>query len=188
MYLQRLSNTFKDWNIHYQKISLSNTAKYLQTAKYSQGLFNTCKDCKPSTIDLRGAYQQLAVEEESQPLLTMNTPFGLYRFKTLPFGIAPAPSIFQRTKVKLFEGLPVLIYLDDIILATETEQEMKELLMKVLKWMSEFNLRINVEKSRFFLKRVKFLGHVYIHYSQTISLCWAFLAVLDHGPQWWRVD
>ena len=53
--------------------------------------------------------------------------------------------------VKLFEGLPVLIYLDDIILATETEQEMKELLMKALKRMSEFNLRINVEKFRFFL-------------------------------------
>ena len=62
--------------------------------------------------------------------------------------------------VKLFEYLPVLIYLDDIILATETEQEMEELLMKVLKQMSEFNLRINVEKSRFFLKRVKFLGYV----------------------------
>ena len=113
-----------------------------------------------STRDLRGAYQQLAIDEKSQPLLTMNTPFGLYRYRTLPFGIAPAPSIFQRTMVKLFEGLQVLIYLDDIMLATETEEEMRELVQLVFKRMSEFNLKINYKKSKFFVDRVKFLGHV----------------------------
>lgn len=46
-------------------------------------------------IDLRGAYQQIIVSEESREYLTMNTIFGLNRYLRLPFGVASAPSIFQ---------------------------------------------------------------------------------------------
>lgn len=113
-----------------------------------------------STIDLKGAYQQLGVDKESQKLLTMNTPFGLFRFKRLPFGISPAPSIFQKTMMKIFEDMELVIYLDDIIVAADNEQEMKTILNKMFERMSKFNLRINYEKSKFFLNKVKFLGHI----------------------------
>lgn len=113
-----------------------------------------------TTIDLKGAYQQLAVDAGAQKLLTMNTPFGLYRYARLPFGISPAPAIFQKTMKKIFEDFDLIIYLDDIIVATENEEQMKKQLEKIFKRMSEFNLRINFEKSKFFLKNVKFLGHV----------------------------
>lgn len=74
-----------------------------------------------TTIDLKGAYQQLAVDEKSQHLLTMNTPFGLFRYRRLPFGISPAPSIFQKAIMMILKGIPVTGYLDDLILAIKTE-------------------------------------------------------------------
>lgn len=47
-------------------------------------------------LDLSGAYQQLKVSEASKKLLTINTHKGLFQFNRLPFGIASAPSIFQK--------------------------------------------------------------------------------------------
>ena len=48
-------------------------------------------------LDLAHAYQQIALEEESKEYATINTHKGLYRYNRLPFGVASAPSIFQRT-------------------------------------------------------------------------------------------
>lgn len=73
-------------------------------------------------IDLKGAYMQLPVDEESQELLTINTPFGLYRYARLPFGISPAPSIFQRAMEKIFNGIDCVIYLDDILVVNSREK------------------------------------------------------------------
>lgn len=47
-----------------------------------------------TVIDFSDAYFQLAVEEESQELLTINTHRGLFKFKRLPFGVKSAPGAF----------------------------------------------------------------------------------------------
>lgn len=46
---------------------------------------------------LANAYQQLVLDEESKPLVTISTHLGLYRYNRLPFGVSSAPAIFQRT-------------------------------------------------------------------------------------------
>ena len=48
-------------------------------------------------LDLSSAYQQVELDEESKKLLTVNTPWGLFRYNRLPFGVSVAPAIFQRT-------------------------------------------------------------------------------------------
>lgn len=113
-----------------------------------------------TVIDLKKAYLQLKVDADAQKLLTMTTPFGLFRFKRLPFGISPAPSIFQKVIDKILSGLDVVKYLDDIILATDTDEKMKELIKMVFKRLSEYNLKVNIDKSEFFVKKVRYLGHV----------------------------
>ena len=52
-----------------------------------------------TTLDLPQAYQQLLLDEESSELVTVNTHLGLYHYTQLPFGVASAPAIFQRTMV-----------------------------------------------------------------------------------------
>ena len=52
---------------------------------------------KFTKLDLTHAYQQMCLEEESQQFLTVKTHKGLYRYRRLPYGVALAPAIFQRT-------------------------------------------------------------------------------------------
>ena len=77
---------------------------------------------KFSKIDLRQAYLQLPMDEESMKLLTINTHKGLYQFTRLPFGVASSPAIWQRTIDQILQGLEgVQCILDDMIVTGKTE-------------------------------------------------------------------
>ena len=74
--------------------------------------------------DLTNAYQQMILDEHSRNLVTINTHKGLYRYTKLPFGVASAPAIFQKTVYMVLQGLPsVIYYLDDLLIAGHTERE-----------------------------------------------------------------
>ena len=81
-----------------------------------------------SKLNLAHAYQQLALDQESKQITTINTHYnthkGLYRYHRLPFGIHSAPSIFQRTMEGVLRGIPhVSVYIDDILITGETDEE-----------------------------------------------------------------
>ncbi len=71
---------------------------------------------KFTKLDLSQAYQQLLLDDQSKNLTTITTHKGLYRYTRLPFGIASAPAIFQKTMDTILQGLPhVICYIDDIM-------------------------------------------------------------------------
>ena len=71
-------------------------------------------------LDLAHAYNQIPLDDDSKPCVTINTLKGLYRYNRLPFGVASAPSIFQRTMENLLQGLPhVSVYIDDILVTED---------------------------------------------------------------------
>ena len=77
-----------------------------------------------SKLDLSHAYLQVLLDEESRNLVTVNTHKGLFRFNRLPFGVASAPAIFQRIMEGVLKGIPgVCIYLDDILITGQTEEQ-----------------------------------------------------------------
>ncbi|XP_043288457.1 uncharacterized protein K02A2.6-like [Venturia canescens] len=68
-----------------------------------------------SKIDLSQAYQQVELDDQSKPLVTISTHKGLFRYKRLFFGVASAPGLFQREMEKILQGLEgVVCYFDDI--------------------------------------------------------------------------
>lgn len=70
------------------------------------------------TTDLREAYSQIALDEESQLLMTVNVQKGLFCFTRLLFGVASAPALFQHSMKIILQGLPgVQVYLDDLIIS-----------------------------------------------------------------------
>lgn len=80
-------------------------------------------------LDLRQAYQQLALEEKSQEFVTVNTHQGLYQFKRLPFGVASAPAIFQKFMDEILQGMSHVVcvtwqqfYDSNIIIAAITRK------------------------------------------------------------------
>ena len=114
-----------------------------------------------TTLDLSHAYLQLELEEEFQELVTINTHKGLYKYKCLPFGVASAPAIFQRTMEATLQGLPmVCVYLDDILVSGKTQQEHLANLHEVLTHLESAGLRLKREKCSFCQPEVTYLGHI----------------------------
>ena len=74
-----------------------------------------------STLDLQSAYHQMPLHEDSRSSTTFITHDGLFRFKRVPFGLASAPSCFQRMMPTILKGLQgVQCYLDGIIVSGAT--------------------------------------------------------------------
>ncbi|PIC15867.1 hypothetical protein B9Z55_022683 [Caenorhabditis nigoni] len=114
-----------------------------------------------STVDLKDAYLQVELSEESKELCTINTHRGLYQYQRLAFGAKTAPMIFQRIMDKMIAGLSgVTAYLDDIIVVGGTEEEHAKNLLKLFARISEYGFRVKLEKCRFLEQGIKFLGFI----------------------------
>lgn len=112
-----------------------------------------------SILDLRDAYNQIPLDEESRKLAVINTHKGLFCFNRLPFGIASAPAIFQRRIESILQGLPgVQAYLDDVLIAEEGDSENRNL-MAVLERFREHGIKLRADKCRVSEPSVTYLGH-----------------------------
>ncbi|GFT76976.1 transposon Tf2-11 polyprotein [Trichonephila clavipes] len=111
-------------------------------------------------IDLSEAYFQMLVDEQDRHLLTINTHKGLFRYKRMNYGIALAPAVWQRAIEQVLSGIAgVHVFLDDITITGENDQEHFERLKLVLQRLEEYGLRVNKRKSEFFKKSVNYCGH-----------------------------
>lgn len=76
-----------------------------------------------SKLDIREAFHQVELAEDSRDITTFITSRGLFRFKRLPFGLVTAPEIFQRVMEELLSGCDgTFWYLDDVIVEGETQE------------------------------------------------------------------
>ncbi|KAL5481508.1 hypothetical protein EMCRGX_G021682 [Ephydatia muelleri] len=113
-----------------------------------------------SKLDLANAYLQLALEDESKKYVTITTHKGLYRYNRLPFGVASAPAIFQRTMENLLRDISnVVVYLDDILVSGSTEAEHLHTLDRVMSRLEEHGLHLKLSKCVFMAPSVEYLGH-----------------------------
>ena len=116
---------------------------------------------KFSKIDLSHAYQQMVLEEDLRKYVAINTHKGLYRYTRLPFGIASAPAVFQRTMDTILQGVSnVLCYLDDILITGLSEAEHLQNLEEVLKRLQQHGIRVKDNKCALKQDSVEYLGHV----------------------------
>ena len=113
-----------------------------------------------SKLDLRQAYHQMEVTEESKKYLTINTHKGLFQYNRLVFGVTSCPAIWQRAIDQVLQGVPdTQCILDDMIITGKTDEEHLENLEKLLKRLQDAGLKANKEKCEFFRDRVQFCGH-----------------------------
>jgi hypothetical protein len=114
-------------------------------------------------IDLRLWYHQLKIQESDIPKTTFHTQYGLYEYTMMSFGLKNAPAYFMYLMNKVFmEHLDkfVVVFIDDILIFSKTEEEHKKHLRLVLEKLWSNKLYAKLSKFEFWLTKVAFLGHV----------------------------
>jgi hypothetical protein len=127
-------------------------------------LFDQLKGaCVFLKIDLRSGYHQLKIPASGIPKTAFITRYGLYEYTVMSFGLANALAYFMYLMNKVFmEYLDkfVVVFIDDILIFFKNKKEHDEHLRLVLQKLRENQLYTKLNKCKFWLKEVSFLGHI----------------------------
>ncbi|KAJ0003805.1 hypothetical protein NQD34_008903 [Periophthalmus magnuspinnatus] len=116
-----------------------------------------------SVLDLKSGYYQIEMYEEDKSKTAFVTPLGFWEFNRMPQGVTNAPSTFQRLMERCMGDLhlkEVLVFLDDLIIFSNSLEEHECRLLRVLNRLHQYGLKLSTEKCRFFQTSVRYLGHI----------------------------
>ena len=121
---------------------------------------NLAGKCIFSKVDLIKGYHQIPVHPDDVPKTAVITPFGLFEFLRMPMGLKNAAQAFQRLMDSVCAGLEfVFVYLDDILIASESEDQHVKHLTMLFDRLEENGLVVKTEKCLLGVSEIDFLGH-----------------------------
>lgn len=116
-----------------------------------------------SSLDLVRGYYQLPLESDSREYTAFSTPHGHWQFKRLSFGLKNAPAAFQREMQHMLSDFPwrrVVVYIDDVLIMSDSYEEHLELVEKVLNTLETYGVKVKLSKCTLFADQVEYLGHI----------------------------
>lgn len=116
-----------------------------------------------TTLDMTSGYHQIPMAKKSQEKTAFIVDSGLYEYTRMPFGLRNAPASFQRMMDGVLRGLKperCLVYLDDIIVFSDTMEGHVERLRDVFRRLDDAGLSLKIGKCHFASSSVNYLGHV----------------------------
>ncbi|XP_071906060.1 uncharacterized protein [Coffea arabica] len=115
-----------------------------------------------SKLDLRQGYYQLKIKKEDIPKTAFSTRYGHFEFAVMPFGLTNAPAAFMDLMQRIFKKYLdqfVVVFIDDILIYSKTQEEHVKHLEIVLQILREHKLYAKFSKCEFWLEEISFLGH-----------------------------
>ena len=115
-----------------------------------------------SSLDLQSGYWQIPMKDEDKAKTAFSVGnLGFYECERMPFGLTNAPATFQRHMESCLWDLPFcLVYLDDIIVFSESFKDHQEKLQRVFARLIDCGLKLKPSKCQLFQSKVKYLGHI----------------------------
>jgi len=116
-----------------------------------------------SKIDLRSGYHEIRVKADDISKTAFRTRYVHYEYFVMPFGVFNAPGVFMEYMNRIFHPFLdrfVVVFIDDILVYSKSEEEHAEHLRIVLHVLKENQLFAKLSKCEFWLREVSFLGHV----------------------------
>lgn len=114
-------------------------------------------------LDLKDGFHQIKVREDHTKYFAFATPDRQYEYTYLPFGFCESPAEFQRRIVNILSSLireeKVVVYIDDIMIATETVEDNLEILKEVILILKRYGFE-NIDKCNFLKTTVEYLGYI----------------------------
>ena len=115
-------------------------------------------------MDLRWGYNNVRIKEDKEWKAAFMMPEGLFEPTVMFFELMNSPATFQAMMNELLRDLTnigrVAVFIDDVIVGTETEEGHDELVAEVIKRLEENDLYVKLEKCKWKVKEVEFLGVV----------------------------
>lgn len=114
-------------------------------------------------IDLRHAYHLVRISEGDEWKTTFRTRYGSFEWLVMPFGLSNAPSAFQRFMNDIFSDMVdvcVIVYLDDILIYSDTPEEHSAQVKEVLRRLRANGLYAKADKCKFHVDTVEYLGYI----------------------------
>ena len=144
----------------YRQLNLS-TKDDRYPLPYIQDFNNNLAGCKVlSKIDLVRSYHQIPMAQSSIPKTAIITPFGLWEFIKMPFGLKNAAQVFQRLMDGILRDIDfTFVYIDDILVASRSHEEHLDHLQRLFKLLSANGLVVNKAKCVLGVNELDFLGH-----------------------------
>ena len=113
-----------------------------------------------SEIDLQKAFHQIPMNDDDISKTAIITPFGLFEYLKMPFGLRNSAQTFQRFIDHVLRGLDFCFpYVDNILIASTSEAEHLKHLTIVFDRLVKNNIIINVDKCQLGKSELLFLGH-----------------------------
>jgi len=115
-------------------------------------------------LDLRWGYNNVRIKEGDEWKAAFTMHIGAYEPMVMYFGLTNSLATFQMMMNDLFRDLinqgDTAIFINDILVATDTEEEHDELVEKMLKRLEENDLFVKPKKCKWKVREVEFLGVV----------------------------
>ena len=124
-----------------------------------------------SVLDLKSGFNQIKVRSSDRKKTAFRWRNNVYHYVGAPFGFKNIPQDFQQIMDRIFTDMDfVLVYIDDLIVASDSHEEHARHVQAVIERLNEVNLRANKDKCLFAYDKLVVLGNTISQEGQQVAV------------------